>query len=262
MTMPAKDNAIPSHCDQMEVVARHKPARAQHHEERRECRERAPPGSPWCKGGRDRSAGTRGANSTPAIIPASKRAVAFEQGNAAKLRPGEDQDRGDRRADDALDQRRDIMDRELDRNLIESPDQAKRDSECDRERIKRAGLGGMLHEFSSISTHRHCAQCRLRQRPPAERKASPHRSRQCAHTPVISITGRLGREAGRSRGGLERFRNVAAGRLADRAAALADEEHDEIVAVVIVHAGDEGIAALDAVHEAVVRAENRARDRP
>jgi hypothetical protein len=42
--------------------------------------------------------------------------------------------------------------------------------------------------------------------------------------------GTLGRKSGRSRGGLERFRNVAAGRLADRTAALADEEDDEIVA--------------------------------
>ena len=62
----------------------------------------------------------------------------------------------------------------------------------------------------------------------------------------------LGHESGRSRGGLERFRYVAAGRLADRIAAFADEEDDEVVAAVIVHAGDEGVAALDAVDEAVV----------
>jgi hypothetical protein len=37
----------------------------------------------------------------------------------------------------------------------------------------------------------------------------------------------LGHESGRSRGGLERFRYVAAGRLADRIAAFADEEDDE-----------------------------------
>ena len=64
--------------------------------------------------------------------------------------------------------------------------------------------------------------------------------------------GTLGRKSGRSRGGLERFRNVAAGRLADGTAALAEEEDDEIVAAVIMHAGDEGVAALDAVDEAVV----------
>jgi hypothetical protein len=40
--------------------------------------------------------------------------------------------------------------------------------------------------------------------------------------------------------------------LADGTAALADEEDDEIVAAVIMHAGDEGVAALDAVDEAVV----------
>jgi hypothetical protein len=50
---------------------------------------------------------------------------------------------------------------------------------------------------------------------------------------AISITGLLGK-SGRSRGGLERFRNVAAGRLADGTAALADEEDDEIVAAVIM----------------------------
>src|SRR5438067_1255980 len=65
--------------------------------------------------------------------------------------------------------------------------------------------------------------------------------------------GTLGHKSGRSRGSLERFRDVAAGRLADGTAALADQEHDEVVVPgVIVHAGDEGIAALDAVDEAVV----------
>ena len=65
--------------------------------------------------------------------------------------------------------------------------------------------------------------------------------------------GTLGHKSGRSRGSLERFRDVAAGRLADGTAALADQEHDEVVVTgVIVHAGDEGIAALDAVDEAVV----------
>jgi len=51
--------------------------------------------------------------------------------------------------------------------------------------------------------------------------------------------------------GFEGFRNRAARRLADRTAALAEKEHDDVVIGVIVHAGHEGVAALDSVHETV-----------
>ena len=44
-------------------------------------------------------------------------------------------------------------------------------------------------------------------------------------------------------------------RLADGTAALADQEHHELPGGVIVHAGDEGVAALDAVHETVLAQE-------
>src|ERR1700739_323243 len=62
----------------------------------------------------------------------------------------------------------------------------------------------------------------------------------------------FGRKSGGARRRLERFRNRAARPLPDCAAAFADEKHNEIVAAVIVHARHERIAALDAVHEAVV----------
>ena len=75
------------------------------------------------------------------------------------------------------------------------------------------------------------------------------------------------RKAGRAAGGFERLRDGAAGRFADRAALLADQEHDRVAAGVIVHAGDEGVAALDPVDKAVVaqeieRAIDRDRRRP
>src|SRR5271170_469041 len=70
------------------------------------------------------------------------------------------------------------------------------------------------------------------------------------------------RKPRRARRRLERFGGGAARRLADRAATLADEKDDEIITSMIVHAGDEGIAALDAVDEAVVAQEiERAIDR-
>ena len=60
------------------------------------------------------------------------------------------------------------------------------------------------------------------------------------------------RKTRRARGCFERLRDGAARRLADGAASLADQKHDEIVAAVIVHAGDERVAAFDAMHETVV----------
>ena len=44
----------------------------------------------------------------------------------------------------------------------------------------------------------------------------------------------------------------SAGALADGAAPLADKEDDEIVAGVIMHTGDERVAALDPVHEPIL----------
>src|ERR1700686_619431 len=74
------------------------------------------------------------------------------------------------------------------------------------------------------------------------------------------------RKPRRARRRFKRLGDATARRLADRAATLADEKYDEILTGVIVHAGDEGIAALDAVDEAVVaqkieRAVNRNRRR-
>src|SRR5262249_41716008 len=59
---------------------------------------------------------------------------------------------------------------------------------------------------------------------------------------------RLRGKAGGTRGAGQRARDLGRRRLADRAAALADQEHHELAGEVIVHAGDEGVAALDAVH--------------
>jgi hypothetical protein len=66
---------------------------------------------------------------------------------------------------------------------------------------------------------------------------------------------RLRREARCACGGAQLLGHRGGRRLADHAAALADQEHHEVAAGVIVDAGDEGVAALDAVHEAVVAQE-------
>ena len=62
----------------------------------------------------------------------------------------------------------------------------------------------------------------------------------------------LWRKSRRARRGLERFSGGAAWRLADRAAALADQKDDEIVAAVVVDASHEPVASLNAVNEAVL----------
>lgn len=62
---------------------------------------------------------------------------------------------------------------------------------------------------------------------------------------------RLRREAGCARGIADRVRNRGGGRFADRAAFLANQEHHRITARMIVHAGDKGIAAFDAMHESL-----------
>ena len=83
-------------------------------------------------------------------------------------------------------------------------------------------------------------------------------ARQCAQTPVISITGVFGVKP-RARRGLELIGDRSRRRFADRAAMLADQEHDHLTMLVIVDAGDERVAALDAMHEAVVARKSSAR---
>src|SRR5262245_55444552 len=61
---------------------------------------------------------------------------------------------------------------------------------------------------------------------------------------------RFRRKAGGARRGGQRRGDVVRRRLPDGAAALADEKHHQRAGGVIVDAGDERIAALDAVHEA------------
>src|SRR5271168_4812698 len=65
----------------------------------------------------------------------------------------------------------------------------------------------------------------------------------------------FGRKACRARGGLEGVGDSPASCLADRAAAFANQEHDEVVAAVIIHAGDKGVAAFDAMDEPVLAQE-------
>jgi len=64
--------------------------------------------------------------------------------------------------------------------------------------------------------------------------------------------GTLWRKTRRARRGLERFSGGPAWRRADRAAALADQKDDQIVAAVVVDANHERVASLDAVNEAVL----------
>src|SRR5262245_32376976 len=66
---------------------------------------------------------------------------------------------------------------------------------------------------------------------------------------------RLGSEAGGACRRRERGGHLGRGRLADRPAALADQKDHQRADGVIVHAGHEGVAALDAVHEAILAQE-------
>jgi len=60
------------------------------------------------------------------------------------------------------------------------------------------------------------------------------------------------RRAARS---FQRVRHGAAGRFADGTAPLADQEHHRITTGMMVHAGHEGVAAFDAMNEAVLAPE-------
>ena len=80
--------------------------------------------------------------------------------------------------------------------------------------------------------------------------------------PVISITGAFGAKPAARVAAFSEFGHRLRGRFADLAAALADQEHHEIVGCVPMHAGDEGIAAFDAMRESVLDQEiERAIDR-
>ena len=60
-------------------------------------------------------------------------------------------------------------------------------------------------------------------------------------------------------GGCQRCRDLGRGGLADDAAALADQKDNEIARRMIMHAGDEGVAARDAVHQPFARRNSSAR---
>ena len=82
-----------------------------------------------------------------------------------------------------------------------------------------------------------------------------HHPRQCEQMPAISITGLLWRKTRRARRGFERFGGTATRRLADGAAAFADQKDDEIIAAVVMDASHESVASLDAVDETVLAQE-------
>jgi len=60
------------------------------------------------------------------------------------------------------------------------------------------------------------------------------------------------RKAGRARGDFEHLGSGASRCFTNRATAFANQENDKIAGAMIVHARDEGVAALDAVNEIVV----------
>ena len=72
---------------------------------------------------------------------------------------------------------------------------------------------------------------------------------QCAQMPEISITGVFGTKPAARRSVFDRIGHRGRGRLTDGAAFFADQEYDRIAALVIMHAGDEGVAALDAMDQ-------------
>ena len=59
-------------------------------------------------------------------------------------------------------------------------------------------------------------------------------------------------EAGRAARMLKSIGDSAAGCFADPSAALANEKHDQIAAGVMMHAGNERVAALDAMDEVIL----------
>jgi hypothetical protein len=73
----------------------------------------------------------------------------------------------------------------------------------------------------------------------------------CANTGNLNQRA-FGRKPRGSRRRFERVRCAAAGRFTDRAALLTDQKNHQFVVAVIVCAGDECIAAFDAMNEAVV----------
>lgn len=127
------------------------------------------------------------------------------------------------------------MDRELDRDVIKAPAQAEPDCYCDRSCVERSrrwrGRRRGCHFLYNY--------------------------RRLSIAAMGADTGNLDqrafrRETGRARGSLERFGGGAARRLADRSAAFADQENHEIATLMVVHAGDKGVAALDPMNEAVI----------
>ena len=150
-------------------------------------------------------------------------------------------------------QRRNVVNRELDRDMVEAPAQAQPDGHA-RWRARRAdGIAGIA-ALESIQIFDAGA---------GSRRRSSRRSRGCGEKQLSSLAAMRAnagdfdhwtfrRKARRATGAFQCLRDGATGRFADGAAAFADQEHDRIAAGVIVHAGDERVAAFDAMDQAVV----------
>ncbi len=90
---------------------------------------------------------------------------------------------------------------------------------------------------------------------------------QCAQVPVISTTASFGAKPEARAAAARSCATGAAGILADRTAAVADQERHQGCRVMVMRAGEIGVAALDAMHEPVrhqeiERAIDRDRRRP
>jgi len=164
----------------------------------------------------------------------AKRAVALENRNAAQPAPAGDQQRRNDRADRGLHQRRDVVDGELGGDLVEAHD--RQSTSMIAAAAASSGRVTLLEAATMPSVVR---SRRLAMR--ADAGDLDHR--------------RFRREAGGARSGLDGVGDRGRGRLADGAALLADQEHHRIAAVVILYAGDEGVAAFDAVGEPLLAQE-------
>ncbi len=66
------------------------------------------------------------------------------------------------------------------------------------------------------------------------------------------MTGDLGAKPAARAAEVSVEADIGRGSLAHSAAALADQEHDELARRVVVYAGDKGVSALDPVHQTVL----------
>ena len=187
--MPAKDSRSPSHCQRSKRSPGSEPARADHDEEWRSVDEQRgaagvgphqPPEDQNELQGEQQAGGNAG----------NERAVGLHQLHAAAARPGHDDERTEGRAERGLDQRRNLRQRELDRDLIEAPAQAKHDREHGRDGIERPGGGRDVLFRGCRYAHSNLLPAVVI-RPPAGSGLRPARGRAQADDPVFTIAEML-----------------------------------------------------------------------